>query len=359
MKWEEMPRYSNPEEGFVVSANHKICEMNPRKNSWSNGFRALRLEQLIKQQIGSHVKFSLDDVQKIQQDHLSLVGLEFQSRFFSIPSVSSRFCNNINSPDDTLLCDALREFQKWDGNVNVNSAGACIYEATFVAVSMELFQPLAGSLAPLCLGLGHQAVINPSTELILTLPTRVLAMLDASGKTGSNLTAHLQPVSSKWVNSAGGIEELLVRCFTRATRWLGNKFVDLHQSNSFNVSEWRWGDIHHVKYSHNLGVISPFIDRVLSPESEANGDSDTVSMSQVVPFKNSLHQKGWGVSYRQVHDMGVNDAGLSILPPGNSGRLAAPGYSSTISDFSNGLLHENTYTMPKGTIGITILPEDP
>lgn len=148
-----MPRQINPEKGYIVSANHKLCDIYPERNTFSQGYRAWRLETLIQDKIRqSSSSITFEDAKRFQQDDTSIVGLEFQKRFLSRSSVTSTFCKS-SSIDDILLCDAFNEFKTWNGSTNRNSAGAIIYETTFFTLGFNLINNFAGSsLSRVCMG---------------------------------------------------------------------------------------------------------------------------------------------------------------------------------------------------------------
>lgn len=148
-----MPLQHNPAKGFIVSANHKNGNFYPVKNTFGQGFRALRMESLINQTIQQNGKITLEDGKRIQRDAVTIVGLEFQKRFFSVPGIDN-LCNRKNDdPDSKLLCDALDTFRKWNGSLDVDSSAACIYQAVYYSSILDLFQKSVGSdMMPLCIG---------------------------------------------------------------------------------------------------------------------------------------------------------------------------------------------------------------
>ena len=154
MTWKEMPRVRNPPEGFILSCNHKLSnEFYPTANTWSQGYRALRLTQLIESFINNGTKITLEDAITFQQDTKSLAAEEFHRRFFLRKIISKSICPRAPvSEDEKLLCAALEEFRRWDSHVAKNSAGAAIYHAVYQTALIELFNGICGSLRDICLG---------------------------------------------------------------------------------------------------------------------------------------------------------------------------------------------------------------
>jgi len=159
----------------------------------------------------------------------------------------------------------------------------------------------------------------------------------------------------------GGPNVLMQQSFTKAVRWLA-QFFTIHRREGVlsEPSSWRWGEMHRTSFNHNMGALSPLLARVVSPSGEGSGDADTVQMATTFAFRNSFDQLGWGVCYRYVgeHTGERENAGFSVLPPGNSGQIGSVGYSSSRDAFFAGELLQNRYRLPASQVlsNHTLLP---
>jgi len=214
------------------------------------------------------------------------------------------------------------------------------------------------------MGKGHIPVINPSTELAYHINTAIFTMWDAyepSAKESSRITRNMKTASPHWMKPWNGPHALVEESFNKAVRWLVQFFsVTRRSTGRVPPASWRWGEMHRSTFNHNMGALSPLLARVVSPSAENSGDGDTVQMATTFAFRNSFDQLGWGVCYRYLGELNgeKNNAGFSILPPGNSGQIGSLGYSSTRDAFFAGELLPNRYRLPASEItsNHTLLP---
>jgi hypothetical protein len=61
----------------------------------------------------------------------------------------------------------------------------------------------------------------------------------------------------------GGADRLMVDSFINAVRWLSHHLSHTRRVASAPPSSWRWGEIHRTTFAHNMGTISPLLDRII------------------------------------------------------------------------------------------------
>jgi penicillin amidase len=129
--FEEMPHALNPDQGYVVTCNHRIVpEDYPHflGNVWMNGYRARRIVDVIQ----SKDKLSSEDFRALQLDFTCIPGREFVERLESLSA---------SDPDVQAALDTLRS---WDGQLAATSIGGTLYEVTRYTLVRNLLEPGLG-----------------------------------------------------------------------------------------------------------------------------------------------------------------------------------------------------------------------
>ncbi|MCC6590720.1 MAG: penicillin acylase family protein [Bryobacterales bacterium] len=208
----ENPRKFNPAEGFIATANHKILPENYRHQlayEWAAPFRFGRIDEVLK----AKEKFSLEDLQQLQQDVLSLPARRFQ-----------KILKNWH-PADGELSGAEREILNrilgWDTRLRTDSTEALIFEIW------------AGKL--------HGTVFGPALGTRAELGTVLL-----------NLEQRPNP-------------EALLRALRYAVTDLTNQYGS-------EIAEWKWGKLHTVTFRHPLDRKEFNVGPIARP-----GDGNTVN----------------------------------------------------------------------------------
>ena len=114
--YEELPALTDPESGFLVTANNRVVgDSYPHhvSSEWFDGFRALRIEQML----GESDEHDLDSFQRMQTDVLSIPGLEAARRLGRLRPAAQREMR------------AIERLRSWDGRLEPDSVAASIYQA--------------------------------------------------------------------------------------------------------------------------------------------------------------------------------------------------------------------------------------
>jgi penicillin G amidase len=110
----ELPHVFDPPSGIVVTANQRIVGSDyPHflTHIWAQPYRARRILDLLNQK----EKLTATDFRAIQGDVYSIAGATFARESAKI------LHDQLKSPDDDKLRDAIAAFEKWDGKLNVES----------------------------------------------------------------------------------------------------------------------------------------------------------------------------------------------------------------------------------------------
>ena len=119
---EEVPQLYNPESGYIVTANNKQVPDNypyQINGSYAEPYRAERITELIE----SKDKLSLEDMQDIQFDRVTLLYQDFRPLLEQLQP---------NSPQAQLWRDRLLN---WDGNTLPDSQEASVFEAWYLELT--------------------------------------------------------------------------------------------------------------------------------------------------------------------------------------------------------------------------------
>lgn len=290
--FDEMPARLNPPEGFIVTANNAVVSDEypyVLAKRWAAGDRAQRITSLLEQAISSDEPISIETLLQIQQDNYELLFESYQPLLNSLQS------------DDTKVQNALDQMHDWDGQLNVDSIAATIFEVLLWKLTEQL---LADDLG------------NHADEMIrFTSTTRTML---------HNLSADLE--SPLWDNvttdNVESADTIILLALEETVRWL-------EDNHGQNQSDWAWGNIHQIEFKSNpLGQSG-----IQAVESIVNRGPYAVDGGRAVVNANGF---SWGqrfghvishASMRMIIDVSNWDASLAIHPTGQSGHPFHTHYS--------------------------------
>ncbi|HLZ57809.1 MAG TPA: penicillin acylase family protein [Ktedonosporobacter sp.] len=300
--FEDLPQTYNPEQHFIVTANNRVVDDSYPyyiTNEWLNGYRAQRIRDLLT----SKGPLTLTDMATIQADYYSLHAAEIVPYILQL---------HADTPQVTAVLEILRT---WDYVLAPESIGAAIY-MTF----LSKFERIV-----LAAVLGDDEALLQSYQGI---GTNILAIQNGyASRTKPFLIRLLKAHDDTWfVNSAipngpRSWDEALTRALFAALE-------TLHEQLGSDISDWHYGSIHQMTYSHALGALKPlnkFFNRGPFP---VGGDSDTVNMGNVLPTRPT--EVITVPSFRQIVNLANLKHSLSGHAPGQSGHPASKHYDDFI-----------------------------
>jgi penicillin G amidase len=286
---EELPHTFNPAAGFVATANHKMIPKNyPYKvgYEWASPYRFQRIAQVLEQAKSRGHKLSLEDMEKLQSDVLSLPGQELVGLLRLVPGAGA-------DPLAKLLLG-------WEGVVAEDSAAAALYELWRGELSSAFT---------------HRAAPKQVWNIVRDWP--IDKMLAALWHPNAEVFG-AQPETAR--------NQLLVDTLKSAREKLV-KFEGPDQGR------WQWGGIHTVEFRHALDAdagAKALLD--LGPIAQP-GDGDTVNATA---YSGDSFEQLAGASYREVLDLSEWDESVAVNVPGQSGQPGSPHYSDLLSLWSEG-----------------------
>ncbi len=300
--FEEMPHVLNPQQGYVVTCNHRLVPDDYPYflgEVWMNGYRARRIVEVLE----SKGQLSIDDMRALQMDFTCPPGVEFAQRVGYLQA---------DDADAALACDLLRQ---WDGCLTAETIGGTIYEVARYTLVRNVFEAaLSKSLTDQVMGKGFHPLLMTASEFYGHDTVAILRMLDNP--------------QSWWMQRAGGRDAVLTRSLKQTIEWLRSTLGP-------DQSQWQWGKVHRATFPHAMAIQKP-LDLVFNRGPyPIGGDTDTVCQVAMLP-DDPYDNKAWAPTYRQIVDLGDLSRSRWIYAPGQSGQVGHKHYDDLIEPWRKG-----------------------
>ena len=287
--FDEMPHTTNPEPGFVATANNQPLPSGQGPFlgvDWLDGYRASRITEIV----GAMDDWDIESTAQAQLDTVS------------IPWREIREVVSMVEPSTSEAQQALALLSEWDGAVDVDSVGATVFEFFL----KEMIQRVAMAKAPR----SWEWVIGRSET-----PVHSLTLL--SGRRVGHLANLLKNRPEGW--SDVPLSRLINESLSAATTELRGRY-------GADPSGWQWGPIRPLTLKHPVGRSKWLAPIYNFPPVPCPGDTNTVFQTGADP-----RNPGAGPlvcpSMRMVLDVGNWDKNLFALPGGQSGNPLSPHYN--------------------------------
>ncbi len=287
--YDDLPHARDPISGVIVTANQRIVGVD-HPNHLSDGYSRPDRAERILDRLTALDAATVDDMAAIHRDVRSLRVEPWRRRLGDL------------GPTDPLEQAAVALVAAWDGEVEVDSAGA----AVFMVVRDALCRRVAAgpTLRPLRAPARDEppgAFVPPTLRLWPVL-TVLLAADDPT----------VLPPGETWSG-------VLAAALTDAVATLRAVLGD-------DPGGWRWGALHRAAPVHPLSRVHPEWDGVLDPPPvEVPGEWDTVWATSHAPGL------GFGVTgasvARYVFDLADWDRSAWVVPLGASGECRDPHFA--------------------------------
>jgi penicillin amidase len=280
----ELPHQFNPEKGFVVTANQRMTAENfPYKVGfeWSEPYRANRITEVLAKAAHEGHKLTLEDMQHLQSDVVSMPARELQAL------LSAAAQDSIDPAAQLLL--------HWNASVDRDSAAAALYELWLGEIEHHML---------------HRLVPENTWKVLQgRLPLAVI-LQRLQNPTEETFGPQLQAARN----------QLLLDALSTATA----KLKSLQGNDS---SAWSWGRLHTVTFHHPLELLEggrALFDVGPVPRP---GDNYTVNSAG---YSGDLFDQLSGPSYREILDVGNWDDSVVANVPGESGQPGSAHYSDLL-----------------------------
>ncbi|MDZ7264165.1 MAG: penicillin acylase family protein, partial [candidate division KSB1 bacterium] len=281
--FDQLPHLFNPAENMIITANNKVTDSKYPyfiSTYWEPPYRAHRIQELLNMK--SNMQAS--DFKAIQLDVFSA---HAQYLMPEILAALPKF--DQSSSLRTYFASSLKN---WDFQLTANSIGATAFEVFLTCFIKNIFWDELGD-----------TLFSKFIELP-NIPIRVTDRLVARGQS-IWFDNKLTPDTSETLT------DVILTSLEETFKYLCDQYGE-------TVYDWRWGNVHQVKFEHVMARNNR-LDRWLNLGPDPVGGSGT----SVNAASYSLDRKNFraivGPSLRQIIDLSNRTRSLLVLPTGQSG----------------------------------------
>ncbi len=273
----ELPKELNGSKGFYASANNDVVPKVfpkykvPLGYEYSAPYRYDRIAEVLSQ----NKKFTIEDFEQLQQDHISLPARALVPLLKGLKS------------DDPDVQSAIGKLLAWDDNVDKNATTPTIYEYWLMKLTPLAYAPH--------LPAGEQGKVERFDV------RNVIAWMQSPGK-------------EYGPDPKAGRNQILLRALQQA-------LAELHQKFGDDESKWVWGDIHKATFQHPLLAESTKSVFAIDPV-RRGGDAYTVQATSNPTEKGA--DETHGASAQFIMDVQDWDRSVALNTPGNSAAAGDP-----------------------------------
>jgi penicillin amidase len=281
--FEELPYSFNPAEGYIVAANN---QSSPRDypylitKDWNFGFRANRIDELIKNAPG---KIDSAYIQKMQGDNYDQLAAVFVPRLLEL---------GLSTPtsNQTAALDALKD---WDFQDNADSTPAAIFNAFFRHVMDNTFND--------------------------NMPeARYHANVYETRWYGAMWELAKNPNDPFWDDKSTPdvietMDDMLVKSFKDGV-------TELEGTYGNDISKWQWGDMHAATFKNlTLGKSGVFLIEDLFNRGPFPTGGNKIAVNSTGWSSVDGYPTVWLPSMRMIVDMSNLNNSLTVHTTGESG----------------------------------------
>lgn len=292
LPFEEMPSVINPDRGWVATANNRVAADDyPYKlfGCWASGWRALRIRQMIETQ----PQLSLDEMQVMQRDALSLRAAKCVPLLLEVLDAASTAGNETVAP-------AIEALRSWNHEVTTDSAGAAIFNVFFSqwcrVVAAERFSDATRDLvAPALAGCASRLLENDEHSWFQSADRgqKILEAFESS------------------------VAEIVERC-------------------GADPANWSWAQLHRLPLRHVLSDRGDLGELLDHGGQGVVGDVTTVANTGC----EADYRAGAGAGYRMTVDLASSPPALMAIDcQSQSGQVGSSHYDDQLADWVEGQYH--------------------
>jgi penicillin G amidase len=297
--YDELPELTNPERGYVVTANNRVVDDDyPHHitSDWLDGYRAARIEQLLEET----EEHDLDSFSRMQGDLYSIPGDEVVRRLARLEPTSQREIR------------ALERLKSWDRRLGPHTVAGTIYQAFLLRLAREFTRAAIGDR-----DLSERYLDRADNGFIahVTSPWRWQAHLLKLWAEGDD-----DLVGGSW-------DDLILEALRGA-------LDDLEERFGPDAEQWRWGEVHALGFPHALGAGHPLLELIFNRTLHPGGSQETVA--QIAYDPNHPYKAIWAPSWRMVADPAAPENSRWQAFTGQSGHAWSRHYDDLMPRWERG-----------------------
>lgn len=286
---DDLPRAIGPRAGYAVTCNQRVAGYDYPYYvglNFSPEYRARRLQlNILDLNPGGA---AVDDMARMHADRTSIPAEIFTEALLGI------------QPRDTASERALALLREWDYRMDRDLAQPTIYSQTRLCATRVLAEHLLGDMAAPAL----EGASGAEAHIRLIVLEMTLGI--------ENGDESMLPDGRTW-------GDLLAESLKQAV-------ADLEDRLGEDMTDWRWGRVHHTRPRHPLSTVFPECARLLDPPGlPTHGDGD-VPLAGGYDVSEPFVATGLSVN-RYIHDPSDWNNSRWIVPLGASGHPGSAHYA--------------------------------
>lgn len=292
---EALARIDDPASGQIATANNKTVPEGYAPvltREWEDPFRFWRIDQLLsataRHSVDSFKAIQLDTHDRYAQDLLPLL-------------------LKAGPWPDAQAQRAASLLAKWDTAMDADRPEPLIFSAWERALVRRLIADELGKDFPAYWS--HHAV------LVLNI------LRNSDGE-------------ARWCDDVTTIPR--EDCTSRIRLALDDALAELDGQYGGDMSQWRWGDAHHVIDEHQPFGQLPVLAGIFNREAPASGGAFTIRRGDFRFSSTRPYAAVHGSGYRAIYDLAHPDASLYMISTGESGNIYSPYYDDLIPYWTGG-----------------------
>ena len=284
LPFEEMPQWTDPASGEIVTANDKITPPGYKpflSVDWFPAFRSDRIRELL----AARPKHSIASFEAMQADSLSHLAREL------LPVARGA------QPRTQAGREAQALLMKWSGEMKADDKAPLVFAAWYRELTRLVYADELGSL------------FQDSWDFRATFMIAVMKGENGFERWCDDVTTPEHETC----------EEMAARAFDLAAPELSHRYGGIIP----------WGEAHRARGIHRPFGLVPVIERFFNIEPETPGDAYAIDVGSYAirnaadPFGNTH-----APSLRAIYDLADLDRSLYIQSTGQSGNVLSPWYSN-------------------------------
>lgn len=289
MPFDQLPQITNPEQGYIVTANNKVTN-DERATQISSNYAAPYRAARIIEMIEAKPRLNADDMATMQADVLALHARRL------LPILLQ------TSPADERGRQALDLLRGWDARATGDSTATAIFEAWYIRIAQRLFAD----------ELGDDVWQTYSRNSYM-----VAMALEAALYENSPFCDDVRTPAPE-------------TCADTLAAALSDGLADMAtaQGNA-DIATWRWDRVHRAQFPHVLFGSDPQQGPFFNRSIPNGGDKFTVNVASSFRRWNDYDQTH-AAEYRQIVDFRDQRRSRFITVPGQSGDPNSPHYDDLL-----------------------------
>lgn len=291
----DMPRFSNPTSGVLSNANEPLS--SAILSEYEAPYRGIRLADRLSQS----ESYQIRDMAKLQLDTFT------QDAKILLPLITDL------TPTTPEAQKALDLLKRWDMHMSREKPEPLIYTAWLSLIQARLIHDDLDTLSHIYRGL--------RPELIYRI-----------------LSSNQERCDDKQTPQTETCKQQLTSALESTLDILGKRY-------GHDLTAWRWGETHRVRFTNRLLDELPFAEFLAGREAATDGGDFTLNRGQTNPAlccDPEVLAEQWphshGAGFRAVYDLSdLNRSGF-IIATGQSGNLFSAHYTDMVDSWRSGIM---------------------